>query len=533
MLASLPGCDKTSGNHFLTITARKGLTDSSANGASRCRCCWGWLLAAILLHSVSIRAQTSSRQAQGCGCPDGRRFSTGASLFGKNSARVLVTGFRPQPPASASAGELTQCTDLLVLGQVIRLLNTPDGRPFLKRESLKRGVIHNICDTKIHFVEAKKSYDFFADGGSALTLTGNDAGPTSMSDDSGDANSVTGSVPEDSSEVELDENLTGRDLLQLIPPKGLGESLDYPDQSAFDEEDLKEGAYLVCTRRSRVPLAANAVSQEVTVAAGTFGRIEKRSGFRPEPLWTVEVLPESATQPFWRSLISIPRMYAGPREPMLPRKVILASSRVLEINHVLDRSGVEWTRFGDQSDQTGAEEEQSTHGLPEIYTRPELPLEENVATAQVSRIFEAIRKTTPGLHLVPKNPEILARRGTLVLEERSSSGQHGKVVPDLLRRQCFVGLDGIETSQAPTPELVVTGADVKIFRPKDYSQVSPSYYAIDLELQVRPNFSAREVPLVCRFPSVPIDLALPDMAARILSSQFEIHRARAGSWPKN
>jgi len=214
-----PGCDKTSGEHSPTVTARKRLTESSGNGASRRRCCWAWLLTAILLPSVSVRAQTSSRPAQGCGCPDGRRFSTGASLFGKNSARVLVTGFRPQPPASASAVELTQCTELLVLGQVIRLLNTPDGRPFLKRESLKRGVIHNICDTKIHFVEAKKSYDFFQDDGSALTLSGSDAGPASMS---GDANSAIGSVPEESSdEVELDENLTGRDLLQLIPRKGL------------------------------------------------------------------------------------------------------------------------------------------------------------------------------------------------------------------------------------------------------------------------------------------------------------------------
>jgi hypothetical protein len=528
MLGSLPCCDKTSGERSPIFTARKRLTNSSGNGASRRRCCWGWLLTAILLHTVSIRAQTSPQHTRGCGCPDGRRFSTGASLFGKNSARVLVTGFRPQPPASASGVELTQCTELLVLGQVIRLLNTPDGRPFLKRESLKRGVIHNICDTKIHFMEAKKSYNFFEDDGSALTLTGNE----------GAADSATGSVPEESAEVELDENLTGRDLLQLIPPKGFGEPLDSPDRFIFDEEDLKEGAYLVCTRRSRVPLAADATSQEVTVVPGTFGRIEKRSGFRSEPLWTVEVLPGSAPQPFWRSLISIPRMYAGPREPALPRKVILASSRVIEINHLLDRSGVEWTRFGDQSDQTEDEEEQSTHRWPEIYAPPELPLEENIATAQTSRIFAAIRKTTHGLHLAPRNPEILARRGTLVLEERTSPGQPGDVVPDLLRRQCFVGLDGLGNSQQPaadasTPELVVTGADVKVFRPKDYSQVPPGYYAIDLRLQLRPNFSAREVPLVCRFPSVSIDLALLDMAERILSSQFEIHRAGAGSWPKN
>jgi hypothetical protein len=275
----------------------------------------------------------------------------------------------------------------------------------------------------------------------------------------------------------------------------------------------------------------------VSVVAGTFGRVEKRSGFHSEPLLIVEVLPGSAPQPFWRSLISIPRMYAGPREPMLPRKVILASSRVLEINHLLDRSGVEWTRFGDLSDQT-SDREEGTQRLPEIYAPPELPLEENVATAQTSRISAAIRKTTLGLHLVPKNPEILAPRGTIVLEERTSDGHHSNAVPDLLRRQCFLGLDRLGSSQVPTaiastPELLVTGADVKVFHPKDDSQVPPSYYAIDLELQLRPNFNEKQVLLVCRFPAAAIDLALLDMAERILSSQFEIHWARAGSWPKN
>ena len=488
-------------------------------------CCRVWFLTAMFLLCVSVTAQPPP-QARSCGCPDGRQFATGASLFGKNSARVLVTGFRPQPPASASAGELAQCTDLLVLGQVIRLLTTADGRPFLKRDSLKRGVIHNICDTKIHFVAAKKSYDFFRDDGTALTLTGNDAEPASTSVD---ANSTTGPVPEGSPEVELDENLTGRDLLQLIPASGFGESL--PDHSGFDEEDLKEGAYLVCTRRSRAPLAGDAVSPEVSVLAGTFGKIEKRSGFRSEPLWVVEVLPDSAPQPFWRSLISFPRMLAGPREPILPKKVVLASSRMMEVNHLLDRSGVEWTRFGNLSDETRDREDHSKYRLPEIYAPPELPLEENVATAQASRIFAAIRKTTPGLRLIPKNPETLSRRGTLVLEERPADNRRGNAVPDLLRRQCFLGLDAIgnspsSTADASTLELMVTGADIKVFRPSEYSQVPPSYYAIDLELKLRPNFSAKQVPLVCRFPSASIDLALLDMAERILSSKFEIHRGR-------
>jgi hypothetical protein len=515
MPGSLPGCDQTCG--------------------VRTPCRRGWLLASLLLCCVSVTAQTSSPHSphvQGCGCPDGRRFQAGASLFGKNSARVVVTGFRPQLPAGVLAGELTQCTDLLVLGQVIRLFNTPDGRPFLKRESIRRGTIHNICDTKIHFVEAKKSYDFFADDGGALTLTGNEPGPAPMPDDS---------APEESSEVELNENLTGKDLLQLIPQKGSGESPDDPDRAVFDAEDLKEGAYLICTRGSKALLADNAGtrnsgSQEVNVAAGTFGRIEKRAGFRSDPRWIVEVLPDSAPQPFWRSLMSIPRMYAGPREPTLPRKVILASSRVMEINHVLDRSRVEWTRFGDVSEQTGNREQAFTERLAEIYAPRELPLEENVAAAQTSQIFAAIRKTTIGVRLVPKDPEIFSRLGTLVLEERTSDGQGPNAVPDLLRRQCFLGRYETGHSQdlgakRSTRELSVSGADVKVFRPKDYSQVPPSYYAIDLELQLQPNFSAKEMPLVCRFPSASIDLALLDMAERILSSQFEIRRTRTGAWP--
>jgi hypothetical protein len=276
----------------------------------------------------------------------------------------------------------------------------------------------------------------------------------------------------------------------------------------------------------------------VNVAAGTFGRIEKRAGFLSDLRWIVEVLPDSAPQPFWRSLMSIPRMYAGPREPTLPRKVILASSRVMEINHVLDRSRVEWTRFGDVSEQTGNREQAVTERLAEIYAPRELPLEENVAAAQTSQIFAAIRKTTIGVRLVPKDPEIFSRLGTLVLEERTSDGQGPNAVPDLLRRQCFLGRYETGHSQdlgakGPTRELSVSGADVKVFRPKDYSQVPPGYYAIDLELQLQPNFSAKEMPLVCRFPSVSIDLALLDMAERILSSQFEIRRTRTGAWPGN
>jgi hypothetical protein len=79
---------------------------------------------------------------------------------------------------------------------------------------------------------------------------------------------------------------------------------------------------------------------------------------------------------------------------------------------------------------------------------------------------------------------------------------------------------------------LVTGADVRVFRPKDWLQVPPSYYAIDLELLLRPNFSLKQVPLVCRFPLASIDLALVDMAQGILSTRFEIHR-ETETWRKD
>src|SRR5215467_8694411 len=63
----------------------------------------GWLLAAFL-QAGSVLAQTpaqaqppnSAKTAFGpkaCGCADGRYFAIGASMFGKNSARVVITGF--------------------------------------------------------------------------------------------------------------------------------------------------------------------------------------------------------------------------------------------------------------------------------------------------------------------------------------------------------------------------------------------------------------------------------------------------------
>src|SRR6266851_223354 len=120
-----------------------------------------WLgIGVIVLCSPFLQAQQNKPLESVCSCPDGRQFAVGASMYGKSSARVLITGLRPDPASSARGG-LPRCTDVLVLGQVVRLLRAADGRPFLERESLKRGAIRNVCRTKIHFIEAKKSYDFF------------------------------------------------------------------------------------------------------------------------------------------------------------------------------------------------------------------------------------------------------------------------------------------------------------------------------------------------------------------------------------
>jgi hypothetical protein len=258
----------------------------------------------------------------------------------------------------------------------------------------------------------------------------------------------------------------------------------------------------------------------ISVPAGTLGKIDKRGGYRSEPLWIAEILPDSAPRPFWRSLFPRPADFGEPREPALPRKVILASSEIVEINHFFDLSGTEWTHLQELSNRTGEEEQKGAARLTEIYSQPELPLAENIAIGQRSRILEQMQRATIGLRLAFKNPEDAARPGTLVVDEDTFDGSRGEPAPHLFRRQCFLGLDRLENSQ----ELVVSGVDVKVFLPTDRFQAWPGYYAIDLQFLLRPNFGLKQAPLVCRFPWGRIDLVLLDMAERILSSRFEIIR---------
>ena len=463
-------------------------------------------------------------------------------MFGKGSARVIITGFRPAASTIAGTREPRQCGDLMVLGQTVRLWRPLDDRPFLKRENLKRGTIQNICDTKIHFVETKKSYDFFAGNEIAVTLTDEDAGRTAISPESEQSNRPA-------LENDRSDDLTGKDLLQLMGPQWLSgssmEPIRDPGDYAFDEQDLKDGAYFMLRTNVKAPLVADrnantataampdalskSTQQELHLFAGTLGRIERRAGFRSEPLWVVDVLPDSAPGPRWRSLLSLPR---GFNEHALPRRVILSSNQIVEINHFFDQYGVEWTRFAQESaEKNGGGEDPGTTLLPEIYAPPATPLAENVAAAKRDQVLEAVKQTALGLVLIFRDSEALSRRETLVLEE-STGGSHGTTAPDLLRRQCFLGLDRLEnspsrvTQDSASPAFVVTGVDVKVFRPKSSARVPPSYYAVDLELLLSPNFSSSAVPLVCRFPSVPIDTAIVGMAERILSSRLEIRKEK-------
>ena len=190
-----------------------------------------------------------------CSCSDGRRFAIGASMFGKNSARILITGFHSEPSLSAGPNDPPHCSDLLVLGQVVRLMQAPDGRPFLKRDNLKRGTISRICDTRITFIEPKKSYDFFADDGSALTLS-DDAGPQAAAS----ANPIENKPVEDS---EQSEDLTGQDLLRLLPERNASSDLR---RTPFDEQDLKEGAYIIIRKRSKAAVAESDDSSAPSVS---------------------------------------------------------------------------------------------------------------------------------------------------------------------------------------------------------------------------------------------------------------------------
>jgi hypothetical protein len=478
----------------------------------------------IMLTGLSVTAAPgpeSGNTRRACSCADGRQFSVGSSLFGKNSARVVVKGFVADPAQTVSVGQLPACNDLTVVGQVVRLKTASD-RPFFQRESIKRGTIRNICQTKIQFVEPKKSYDFFADDGSAVTLSDVDAGQTPSSDEE-----VSSSKEKQTGESGPD--LTGKDLIQLIPRE---QAIDDPGASAFDADDLKEGAYFIVRRQLKALPAldesaaevtqngsANASREQVTVWAGTLGRIEKRAGFRSEPLWMVEILPHSAPLSFSRSLGLIVQTIH--RNHPFAKKFVLPASDIVEINHFFDQYRLEWTRFGMASEDVQARESLGTTVLPDLYDPPEFTLEQNLKNAQKTRAFEAVQAAALRLVFVPKVPTGLSGGQMLVLDEGASPESARGAVPHLFRRQCFLGAS---KSTALSSMLPVSDVDIRVFQPSHSAQVPDDYYAIDLRLQLRSDTRDSGFPVVCRFPLTTISVDLLNKAERILSSQFEIRK---------
>ncbi|HLH38357.1 MAG TPA: hypothetical protein VKX39_04350 [Bryobacteraceae bacterium] len=431
---------------------------------------------AALRWGIAVLACAPALAQDRCACPDGRIFSLGAAMFGQNSTRVIVAGFEPELPASAM---LPRCSAIQALGQTVELHRSPDGRVYLKRENRKRGVIRDICRTQIRFIQSAKSYDFFADDGNAVTLDG--ATPV-------DTAPAPADPPED-----LSPDLTGKDLLLF---DSRSRPLN-PAAAGFDQEDLKETAYVIVRKRVKASVYSDrgTAAGEVSVGAGLLGRIEKRAGNRSEPLWAVDLFPDSAPAPFWRTLAASLR-----RTSPASNRVILASSQLVEINHFLDRYHIETTRFADSRRAP----DPGTMDLPAIFAPRKLPLEENIAEARASGSLARIQAELARLALVPK----VRQNGLVILDE---SGEAPRA--NLLRRQCF-----IETNAAGE-RLNVTDAAVKIFRPRA-TPAAPDYYAVDLQMSLRS--AANQARVVCRFPFEAIDVSLVDRARRILSGKFKI-----------
>jgi hypothetical protein len=406
----------------------------------------------------------------------------------------------------------------MVVGQIVRL-EVLNGHPFLRRETRKRGTIEDICHTKIQFAESKKSYDFFKDDGSAVTLSDTDVSRTLPESEAGSPDS---GIAENSGD-RGSEDLTGKDLIRMLPSKP---QPDDPGSSSFEAEDLKEGAFFIVRRQlkaapalddpngTKIDAPPNAL-RELTVWAGSLGRIEKRAGFRGEPLWFVEVLPHSAPLPFLSYLRSLPTAF---RKHELPqKKFILASSDIVEINHFLDKYSLEWTRFGNESDDARKREFAGTTVLPAIYSAPQLALDNNLENARKTGAENEIHGAAMHLIFSLKDPKRVAGRGMLVLDDEIRSSV---AAPHFFHKQCFVG----EYQVAKTsvfPVFRVVDADLAIFQPRDSRGLPEDYYAVDLRLQLKSD-SGGSMPIVCRFPSAAIDGALLESAERILSSVFVI-----------
>jgi len=470
--------------------------------------------------SSHCKGQTKpSEPHPACSCPDGRQFSTGSSIFGENSARVSITGFHRDLGQPEEPNGLPRCKQLTVIGQTVRL-EVIAGHPFLRREDRKRGTIPDICNTRIQFAEARKSYDFFKDDGSALTLGDVNAGQTPDEESANTQGRASGDPSATGGVIERDD-LTGKDLIRMIPAQDPGQD---PSDAAFGVEDLKEGAYFIVRRQVKAaPAVDDALGTkigtppktqgEVTVWAGSLGRIQSRAGFRDGPLWIAEVLPYSAPPSFSYYLHSVPSAFRKHRP--VQTKVVLASGDIVEINHFLDKYSLEWTRFGADSDQARERESAGTTFLNDLYSAHQPDLDENLQTAKDGGIERDIRKAATRLSFRFKDPGRSMGAGPLVLEAENATGT---AEPHYFHQQCFVerheGLAGSRT-------FAVSGTDLAIFQPEDSPQIPKDYYAVDVRLQLKSE-RGEFMQIVCRFPSAAVEESLLDNARRILSGVFSI-----------
>jgi hypothetical protein len=489
--------------------------------ASIRRGCLAVRLGFILPFICFAEVLSAASDAAVCTCSDGRQFAIGESLFGRSSARVVITGFSPDVFKSFETGRLPVCRDLSVLGQVIRVKDAV-GRPFLKREGLKRGKIPDVCETKIQFTEAKKYYNFFSDDGNAVPLTDTeDERVPHPPVESPDAAQPSGDAG--------DDDLTGKDLIRLIPRERM---TDDPAGEAFGPDELKDGAYFVVPKAIKVlsgvdddtagnidAASLNPHPRPVTIWAGSLGRIQKRAGFRSEPLWDVELLPRSGVPLLPKTLISLPGNLR--RKYPMPNRFTLPSSEIVEINRFLDQHAIEWTRFGDESDEARARDELGTTMLPSLYAPPALAWEDNLENANKAGTLEAMRATARELAFVAKASKQVHGPGMLVLDDETSLYPDAVPVPNFFHRQCFVDSDQISAFQV----LRVADFDIRIFRPSESTQVPEDYYAVDLAMRLKSG-SGESLRVVCRFPSAAIDLSLLEKAKRLLSSRFEVQRLR-------
>jgi hypothetical protein len=210
------------------------------------------------------------------------------------------------------------------------------------------------------------------------------------------------------------------------------------------------------------------------------------------------------------------------RNHPVANKFVLPSSDVVEINHFFDQYGVEWTRFGTESEEAQAREALGTTVLPDLYGPPELSLEQNIRNAQRTRAFEAVQGKALQLVLIPKSVVVSQNHSTLILDGETGLQSPEQIAPHFFRQQCFLGAS--KTGMGASSALRVSDVDIQVFQPKNSAQVPDEYYAIDLKLRLQSDSGGSGFPLVCRFPWAVIDSSLVGKAERILSSQFEIRK---------